>query len=202
MPVDEQRTLVLRAARRVFATSGLEAGTIEQIAREAGVSRQAVYELFGDKQSLFRAVVADAEQEAYEALTLEVLEPAEHDLVSVARRNYARLFSFVAENPDVYVVLQEAERRCEPALTRLRERLSPVYAEASRQRWAAHGISSGRADQALVAMYFAMTEALVALSQQEEGPDRDALIELLTQFTVGGVARVFRRHPEIIQRLR
>lgn len=198
----QQRDQVLRAATTVFAQAGLDAATIERIAREAGTTRQSVYEIFGDKESLFAAAVTDAQDRAYAALSRDVLEPPDEDLASVARRGYARMFTFVADQPDSYELLHVAERAGDPAMTRLCRLLAPVYAEASRRRWEAQGITSGRADDALVAMYFAMTEALVTLSRTEDAPDRETLIDLLTEFTVGGVSRVLRRAPDIIDRLR
>jgi hypothetical protein len=114
----------------------------------------------------------------------------------------AHMFAFVAANPDSFPVLREAEHAGDPALTRLRGRLAQVYTEASRQRWAAHGVEPGRADRALVTLYFAMTEALVQASWDGEPPDREALIDLLTEFTVGGVRRLHEHTPDVIDRLR
>ncbi|NIH86500.1 TetR/AcrR family transcriptional regulator [Amycolatopsis granulosa] len=202
VPVDEQRALVLAAAAHVFATSGLAGATIEHIAREAGLTRQAVYEVYGDKHALFAAVLEQAEEQAYAAIATAGASDADLDLTSWARKNYANLFDFVAEHPGVLPLLQEAERAGDPALSRLRERLARVYTEASGQRWAAFGVEPGRADTALVTMYFAMVESLVGMDWHGAAPDRDALIDLLTEFTIGGVLRLYRRAPEVIARVR
>jgi AcrR family transcriptional regulator len=199
LPVDHQRTLVLAAARKSFAAHGSQA-TIEQIAREAGVSRQSVYEQFGDKPNLFDQVVADIEEVAFAAVGANVVDD-DTDLRSWARKNYGAMFSFVAEYPDALPVLQEAERTGDPAMTRLRSRLAQVYAEASHRRWAEYGVEPGRADTALVTMYFSMTEALVNLTWAGEPPDRDALIDLLTEFTIGGVLRLYNQAPDVITRM-
>ena len=119
-----------------------------------------------------------------------------------ARANYANMVTFVADNPEAYGVLRAAERAGDPALTRLRERLAVVYADASRKRWAAHGIDSGRADRALVTLFFAMTESLVQATWDGEPPDQEALIDLLTEFTVGGGARLQTKASDVIDRLR
>ncbi|MFC4005481.1 TetR/AcrR family transcriptional regulator [Prauserella oleivorans] len=193
---------MLAAAREVFAANGLPGATIEQVARRAGVSRQAVYEQFGDKAALFEQTVSDVEELAYRTIAARGEQDAGLDLRTWARRNYAELFAFVAEHPDAMPVLQEAERAGIPALTRLRSRLAEVYTDASRRRWAAHGVEPGRADTALVAMYFAMTEALVTLSWPEEPPDPEALIDLLTEFTVGGILRIYNHAPEVLARIR
>lgn len=202
VPADEQRGQVLAAARHVFATHGTQGATIEQIAREAGLTRQTVYELFGDKTELFARTVEDIEELAYTRIAELGSGDADLDLKSWARKNYANLFAFVAEHPDALPVLQEAERGGDPALTRLRSRLAEVYTAASRQRWAQFGVEPGRADTALVAMYFAMTEALVNLSWPGEAPDRDALIDLLTEFTIGGVLRLHAHAAEVMERVR
>jgi AcrR family transcriptional regulator len=202
LPVGEQRTRVLRAAAGVVAQHGMRGATIEQIAREAGVSRQAVYEQFGDRATLFAAVVAETEDRAFAAIAGPAVADPQHGLREWARANYANMVTFVAGNPQAYGVLRAAERAGDPALTRLRERLAAVYTDASARRWAAHGIDSGRADRALVTLFFAMTESLVHATWDGEPPPQEALIDLLTEFTVGGVARLQTKASDVIERLR
>jgi AcrR family transcriptional regulator len=202
VPVAEQRAQVLAAASHVFAANGLQGATIEHIAREAGLTRQAVYELYGDKNALFEAVVTQAEEDAYAAVASAGASDAELDLKSWARKNYAALFEFVASHPDALPLFQEAERAGNQALSRLRQRLARVYTDASGRRWAAFGVEPGRADTALVTMYFAMVESLVRLNWDGDAPDRDALLDLLTEFTIGGVLRLHSQTPEVIARVR
>jgi len=202
LPVAEQRAVVVAAARGVFAEHGPQAGTIEQIARRAGLSRQAVYDQFRDRAAVLDAVVREIEEQAFAAIGAPAARWADPDLRAWTRANFASMFDFVAAHPEALPVLQEAERTGDPALTRLRGRLADVYAEAVRARWAAHGVQTGRGDRALVAMYFAMTEALVGLTGEGDPADRYALIELLTEFTVGGVLRLYEHTPGILYRLR
>lgn len=63
-PVDEhaprsKRRLILDAAAVVFSQEGYAGASIDAIAATAGVSRQTVYNQLGDKEKLFRAVVAE-----------------------------------------------------------------------------------------------------------------------------------------------
>ncbi|MHA6798759.1 TetR/AcrR family transcriptional regulator [Bounagaea algeriensis] len=201
IPVDRQRELVVDAAVHVFARSG-DSATIEDIARTAGLTRQSVYELFGGREELFDVAAQRALDRAVSALSAGALEPEDGELEPVARRSYARMFEFVERHPEVYDLLHVAERAGRPGLTELCTRLAPVYAAASRRRWEAEGVSSGGADDALVALYFAMTESMVRLSRTEGAPGREALLELLTEFTVGGVSRLLRQSPHVIERLR
>ncbi|GAB3140446.1 TetR/AcrR family transcriptional regulator [Amycolatopsis sp. NPDC004378] len=202
LPVGEQRARVLHATAKVVAQHGMQGATIEQIAREAGVSRQAVYEQFGDRATLFAEVVAETEEQAFAAIASPAVTDLQPGLRAWARANYANMVTFVADSPEAYGVLRAAERAGDPALTRLRERLAVVYADAARKRWAAHGIDSGRADRALVTLFFAMTESLVQATWDGEPPDQEALIDLLTEFTVGGVARLQTKASDVIDRLR
>ena len=48
---------ILEAARRLFTSQGFDATSMDQIAAAAGVSKLTVYSHFGDKDTLFAAVV-------------------------------------------------------------------------------------------------------------------------------------------------
>jgi len=54
-----KRQAILDAAKRAFVRDGVAAAGIDAIAIEAGVSRQTVYNLIGDREQLFVAVVED-----------------------------------------------------------------------------------------------------------------------------------------------
>jgi TetR/AcrR family transcriptional regulator, mexJK operon transcriptional repressor len=53
-----RREAIVDAARRVFAQAGYGAATIDAIAREAKSAKRTLYERFGGKAALFRAVIA------------------------------------------------------------------------------------------------------------------------------------------------
>lgn len=201
-PAGEQRAAILLAARHAFAEHGEHGTTVERVARDAAVTRQAVYEQFTDRAGLFRAVVADVEERVVEWVGAQARDNSEPNLRRWIRANYASLFEFVANHPDAMPVLTKAERAGDPALTRVRGRLAELYTEASRQRWAEYGIEPGRADTALVTMYITMTESLVNLPWDDDPPERDALVDLLTEFTVGGLQRLHEQAAEVMRRLR
>lgn len=54
-----KRLSMLDAGARVFCSEGFAGANIDLIAAEAGVSRQTVYNNFGDKEKLFAAVVGE-----------------------------------------------------------------------------------------------------------------------------------------------
>lgn len=64
MPTDDEdprvtrsRSLILEAAAEVFLELGYQGATVAQVAERAGVVKRTVYNLFGDKETLFRATI-------------------------------------------------------------------------------------------------------------------------------------------------
>ena len=57
---DKRREAVLRAATEVFFEKGFEKATLSDIVARAGGSKSFIYDQFGDKTGLFRAMMADS----------------------------------------------------------------------------------------------------------------------------------------------
>lgn len=53
----EKRRAMLEAARELFVTQGYELASVDAIAARAGVSKRTVYDHFGDKETVFAAVL-------------------------------------------------------------------------------------------------------------------------------------------------
>lgn len=64
---------LLEVARQEFSTKGLSGARIEEIAREAGVTKQLVYHYYGSKERLFSAVLDESSNRIMaELIALEV----------------------------------------------------------------------------------------------------------------------------------
>jgi AcrR family transcriptional regulator len=63
MSKPDRQTQLVDVAERLFVADGYEATTLEDVAREAGVSRPIVYEHFGSKEGLFLACAGRARAE-------------------------------------------------------------------------------------------------------------------------------------------
>ena len=59
----ENRAKLIAAARRAFATKGFAAASMDDLTKEVGLTRGALYHNFGDKAGLLRAVVAEIDGE-------------------------------------------------------------------------------------------------------------------------------------------
>ena len=57
--VDDKRGIILESALTVFITYGFKKTSMDDIAKQAGVSRPALYQLFKNKTDIFRALSHD-----------------------------------------------------------------------------------------------------------------------------------------------
>lgn len=88
---------ILEAARLCFSQFGFNKTAMEDIAREAGVSRGSVYRHFPDKESLFQAVGQEATREFLDETRLRT---ASVDTLTEQIEEIAELtFTFVRDNP-------------------------------------------------------------------------------------------------------
>lgn len=53
----EKHQAILQAATAIFLEQGYDQASMEQIARAAGVAKQTIYNQFGNKEALFRAII-------------------------------------------------------------------------------------------------------------------------------------------------
>ena len=132
----ERRAQLIEVGRSVFAKSGYDATTMEEIARAAKVSKPIVYEHFRGKEGLY-AVIVDREMEAlYQRIVRVVSE-------GTARERYEQavlaFLTYVEGQPDGFAVLtQDAPmsktgRGMRSVISNLGERVGGVFEEQLRQ---------------------------------------------------------------------
>lgn len=203
LPIEEQRRLIIDAARVVFAGDGYSGATIERVARQAGTARSSVYELFDGKEDLFIAVVADAAERFVNRLTTSFDESAGYELRDYVAHNFTSVFELFEQDRESVTVLLNAERGgMEPpmlAVADTRRRVLATVAASTRTRWEEMGVAVGAASEMLSLMFFGLAEGVAVRQADDETWDRDALIDLLTDFTLGGLYRLA-RYPEVLER--
>jgi len=75
---------ILRAALKIFIENGIDAVTIEEIARRAGVGRSTVYRRWSSKEQLLAQAIESARESIAPTQTLARLAPA------IAQRDFVR----------------------------------------------------------------------------------------------------------------
>ncbi|HEX4213492.1 MAG TPA: TetR family transcriptional regulator [Candidatus Dormibacteraeota bacterium] len=80
--IEAKRRAILAAAAQVFAAEGFERGRIDDVAAAAGVSKQTVYNHFGDKRGLVLAAIAETQGTAVVdvGFRLEEIPPVSEDV--------------------------------------------------------------------------------------------------------------------------
>lgn len=201
-PIEQQRAEVLEAARSVFAQHGFHGATIEAMARRSGTPRPTVYELFGTKDELFEVVLADAAERVVSRLSASFRESEAFGLAEFVRHNYAAVFDLFEHDHDAVVVLLNAEQgvvdRPTSAPADVRARVLQEIAGFTRSRWEALGVDVGPSSEIMAEVFFRMAEALAVRLTTDPGWDRDAFIDLLTAFTLGGIDRLWADGGEVL----
>jgi AcrR family transcriptional regulator len=134
-----QRTRLLEAVGRAVAHKGYAAATIEDIVRDAGVSKKTFYEHFSDKLDCFLA--------AYEAASDELLahvraaqEAAEDDWLTTTRAGIHAYLRWLAAEPELARVFLIEIAAAGPDALERRERMRDRYAEHMRELQAGNGV--------------------------------------------------------------
>jgi AcrR family transcriptional regulator len=201
-PLEQQRQHVLGVARAVFAQHGYHGATIEAVARGSGTPRPTVYELFGSKDELFADVVDDAAIRVVDRLSTSFTESDDFSLDAFVRHNFAAVFELFEHDRDAVTVLLNAEQgsvdRPTSAPDQVRDRVLQEISEFTRSRWEELGVDIGDAAQIMALMFFRMAEGLAIRQADGDGWDREAFIDLLTEFTLGGITRLWEQSQDVL----
>ena len=84
---------VLEGARTVFLRQGFEGASVDEIARDAGVSKATLYSYFPDKQSLFLGVItSDCQSQASNAMAGEILQRPVPEVIHAIAHSFVTFF--------------------------------------------------------------------------------------------------------------
>jgi AcrR family transcriptional regulator len=128
-----QRTRLLEAVGRAVAERGYGAATIEDIVRDAGVSKKTFYDHFADKQDCFLAAYEAASEELLERVE-EAHADADEDWAERTRAGIRAYLRWLAADPALARVYLVEVAAAGPEALERRERLRDRYAELMRAR--------------------------------------------------------------------
>ena len=161
-----RRHQIVHTARRIVATQGMASLTIQELAREVGVSEGAIYRHFKSKDEILLALVHDIERTLLDAVSdaaqLEkgVLDQLKHLL----RRHFSTL---ERRNGVSFVVIAEALSFSDQEVKQATRQMVERYLEMLQTTLIA-GVESGEIDgkvdtEAAALMFFGMIQASVTL---------------------------------------
>jgi AcrR family transcriptional regulator len=108
----ERRDQILATGRRLFAQSGYEATSVDDIAGAAGVTKPVLYRHFASKRDLYLAVLEDHLHDLIARLWVAL--SSSPDPRERLRRGLMAYFGFVDEREDGFRMLVEAGARFDP----------------------------------------------------------------------------------------
>ncbi|MGO3815708.1 MAG: TetR/AcrR family transcriptional regulator [Cellulosimicrobium funkei] len=103
MTASQRREQLLAVSRKLFAETGFEGTSVEEIAARAEVSKPVVYEHFGGKEGIY-AVVVDREVQTLTAALSGALDEGGHPKVLLERTALA-LLSYIEASEDGFRIL-------------------------------------------------------------------------------------------------
>jgi AcrR family transcriptional regulator len=162
---EERRAAILASALTVFSARGYHPASIDDIAREAGISKALIYEHFSSKFDLYADLLEDHADELFARLAGAVAE-VESGAPRLAA-GLAAFFGFVEERRDAWRMLfrEAADPEAAAVLDRIVAQVAAVVATL-------------------------IAEDPDARSRVQSEADRDQTIQLLAQMLVGAVQAV------------
>lgn len=102
----EKRTIFLRAAEKLFIQKGYENTSIEDIVKEAGITKRTLYQYFQNKEDLYYAIALEGAQRLYE-VSMAALEQGKSTREKIHLMNLAHL-EFYQQHFDAFQILNYA----------------------------------------------------------------------------------------------
>jgi AcrR family transcriptional regulator len=175
LTAEERRAGILDAALAVFSARGYHTSSIDDIAREAGISKALIYEHFDSKQGLYGDLLEQNANELFERLASSLAGVEVESGAARLATGLDAFFSFVEERRDAWRILfrDVSDPETSVALDRVVEQVTVVVA------------------------------ALIAQDPGARSQDRDGsepAIRVLAQMLVGAVQSVanwWAEHPEV-----
>lgn len=131
---DDRRRKVLQAAFGVFIRYGYRRATMDDIARDVGMSRPALYLLFPSKEAIFREVVEMAYGELFRDIEagLAAQGSVEARLWHVFEAWSVRSYELVARSPDAREIMAASYDFVDDVFERYSQRLARILTDIIR----------------------------------------------------------------------
>lgn len=131
----ERREALLDAAHAAFARTGFRRTSMEDVAREAGVSRAALYLHFRNKEEVFRSLSERIHREALAgaAAALGEAGPVGERVLRALEAKSLRFVELVAASPHGAELVETSSRVCGDIAAAKEERFAKLLADALRR---------------------------------------------------------------------
>jgi AcrR family transcriptional regulator len=177
---EERRARVMRAAMAEFGTRGYAGGSLNVIAREAGVSKGSLFQYFDDKLDFFTYVAEQTSLRVYDAMLPYLRAPVAGRTIVEHFLDLADIWiDYLAEHPlERGVIAATTTERDPPVRQSVREPVHRLYAQGLRPLLAAaRDAGEFRPDADLDALLSLLGLLLLHLALAPFEPGLDAVLE-------------------------
>lgn len=192
-PIEVQRRRIIDAARRQLDERDYDDLTVAGVAQAAAVPRAVVYDLIGDKASVFAAVADEVAAEVVAAMEAHLAARVD-DGASVdetIRREVHWFFELLRADRSIGVILSLSGRlgggaaAVETAHRRIEDALTVFHVDLARR----FDVARGQSARLLSAMVLSAVEAVVVRPAVGESWPLEETAALVAEFIVGGYLR-------------
>jgi AcrR family transcriptional regulator len=186
----DRRAQLLEVARRAFGNSGFHGVSMDDVAKEAGVTKPILYDHFPSKKELYLELL-DADLSALHDAVKQALDSPTGNRDRI-RRSFQAYFDFVDEQADGFRLLMQetvgAERDFRQRVERTRDRILGEVADLIVRE------SRGQLDrEGAETVALALIGMVETVAQRDPGgpaASRREAVELLVQFAWRGITNL------------
>ena len=161
-----RRHQIVQTARRIVATQGMGSLTMQELAKEVGVSEGAIYRHFRSKDEILLVLIQDIERTLFGAIS-ESARPKSSALDQLKHLMQRHFSSLERRSGASFMVISEALRFADPQVKQATRQMVEAYLEMIAAILKS-AVESGEIDEgvntrAAAVMFFGMIEASVTL---------------------------------------
>ena len=197
LTAEERRTGILDAALAVFSESGYHSASIDDIAREAGVSKALIYEHFASKQELYADLIARNARELTQRIGAGLVGVELESGSSRLAVGLDAFFAFVEERRDAWRMLfrDVADPETATVVNRMLEQVTAEVTVLISQDPGARALDSAedrRALRLLAEMLVGGTQSMANWWTSNPEAPREQMVAIAMDFAWLGLERLSR----------
>jgi AcrR family transcriptional regulator len=197
LTAEERRTGILDAALAAFSQSGYHSASIDDIAREAGVSKALIYEHFASKQELYADLIARNARELTQRIGAALVGVELESSASRLAVGLDAFFAFVEERRDAWRMLfrEAADPETAAVLDRMVEQVTAEVTVLIAQDPGARalgGVTERRGLRLLAEMLVGGAQSMANWWVANPEAPREQMVEVAMDFAWLGLERLSR----------
>jgi AcrR family transcriptional regulator len=197
LTAEERRTGILDSALAVFSESGYHSSSIDDIAREAGVSKALIYEHFASKQELYADLIARNARELTQRIGAALVGVQLESGSSRLAIGLDAFFAFVEERRDAWRMLfrDVADPETATVVNRMLEQVTAEVTVLISQDPGASALDSAedrRALRLLAEMLVGGTQSMANWWTSNSEAPREQMVAIAMDFAWLGLERLSR----------